>query len=71
MSCAAQSDGTLLHYVQDSGPDPTESLCDYPEVAGCDLGIVIRFGGGDVGGVGVRVSGCDSCEAEHWKNHDS
>jgi len=35
MPCAMNLDGSLLHYVQDSGPDPTTSRCDYPEVAGC------------------------------------
>ncbi|MBC6448039.1 chitin binding peritrophin-A domain-containing protein [Actinokineospora xionganensis] len=35
MPCAMGHDGQRLHYVQDSGPDPAKSRCDYPEVAGC------------------------------------
>jgi hypothetical protein len=30
------ADGNPLHYVQDSGPKPEESYCDYPAVAGCE-----------------------------------
>ncbi|MET9492118.1 chitin binding peritrophin-A domain-containing protein [Nocardia sp. NPDC006630] len=35
MPCAMGHNGELLHYVQNSGPDPATSRCDYPEVAGC------------------------------------
>ena len=35
MICA-EKNGCPLHYVARSGPDPTTSRCDYPEVAGCD-----------------------------------
>ncbi|MCU1640131.1 MAG: uncharacterized protein JWN03_406 [Nocardia sp.] len=35
MPCAMGHNGELLHYVQNSGPDPVTSRCDYPEVAGC------------------------------------
>jgi hypothetical protein len=59
MSCAAgeDGDGVLLHYVQDSGPDPSTSRCGYPEVAGCDVScwlldclVVVRSGLGRVSG---------------------
>ncbi|CAG7824605.1 unnamed protein product [Allacma fusca] len=35
MECAGNHTSTPLHYVQDSGPSPQTSRCDYPEVANC------------------------------------